>query len=109
MRATGCMHSATLAGSRQLRRLLGFLEAAGARGATAMEIRVGLPGEDGVEAVSAAISALRDNGIDIPKSVPEPRGGRRKQYVYRLGKFASGTPSEALLDPVQRSLFGEVG
>ena len=105
MGATGRMHSARLEGSPRLRAVLACLEAAGARGATAREIREA----SGMEAISAIIDELRDNHVAIPRSLKEPREGGRKQYVYRLGKFASGTPSEALQSPVQRTLFGEVG
>lgn len=104
MRPTGRMHSATLAGSPQrLQVLLAFLDRAGARGATAREIRVGC----GVEAVSAAIDELRDNGVGIPPARPEDRGGRRKQYVYRLAKYAPAEPDGGPLR--QGNLFGEVG
>lgn len=105
MRATGCMHSARLEGSQRLQAVLAALEAAGARGATAREIREA----SGMEAISAIIDELRDNHVAIPRSLKEPREGGRKQYVYRLAKYASGTPSEALLPPIQGSLFGEVG
>lgn len=101
MRTTGRMHSATLTGSPRLQALLAFLEKVGANGATAQEIRLGCA----VEAVSAAIDELRDNGVSIPKSVPEDRGGRRKQYVYRLAKYA---PPPARAEPPPGELFGEV-
>lgn len=85
MRPTGKMHSATLEGSVRLQKLLEFLESVKERGATAREIRLAT----GVEAVSAAIDELRDNGIEIPWARPEPRDKGKKQYVYRLGKYST--------------------
>lgn len=105
MRPTGRMHSAKLAGSHRLQDLLAFLERVGPKGATAREIRLGCS----VEAVSAAIDELRDNGVDIPWSKPEKRDGEpRKQYVYRLAKFVVAAPPERPMPP-PGELFGEVG
>jgi hypothetical protein len=105
MRPTGRMHSATLEGSTRLQDLLAFLEKVGAKGATAREIRLGCA----VEAVSAAIDELRDNGVAIPWSKPEQRDGQpRKVYVYRLAKFsAPAAPPRPQVPPGE--LFGEVG
>ena len=95
MRPTGKMHSADLSASKRLQDLLAFLEQVGEKGATAREIRLGCA----VEAVSAAIDELRDNGIEIPWARPEPRDKGRKQYVYRLAKYSKPTSPAPAVPP----------